>query len=172
MNLLNTICFFALVIVSASYDFEQNSGRIIGGKFAKEGQFPYQISIRSATSVWDSNTQINITKYFHFCGGSILSERWSLSAAHCTEERSLSKLVIVVGAHHVFNDGVRYPVQAYIHHPQYDSWNLINDLSLLKTRWAIQFNVRVQPISISRIVTKASVLAIVSGWGNDKVSKI
>jgi len=163
------ICLVALVATSAdgasSQDFESDVDRIIGGEYAKQGQFPYQISIRSGSVVWDADIQANVTKYFHFCGGSILTERWALSAAHCTEESPPSTLVIVVGAHKVFGDGVRYPVEAYIHHPEYDSWNLFNDLSLLKTRWAIQFNARVQPIAISRRHTEERASAIVSGWG-------
>lgn len=42
---------------------------MVGGSEAREGQFPYQVSIR----YWGD----------HHCGGSILSDRWVLSAAHC-----------------------------------------------------------------------------------------
>lgn len=175
MNKLLLSCLATLAIISAggasNLDVNSDVERIIGGEYAKQGQFPYQISIRFRSLDWDTDIQANVTRYYHFCGGSILNERWALSAAHCTEEKPPSQLVIVVGAHHVFNDGVRYPVEAYHHHPQYDSWNLLNDLSLLKTRWAIQFNARVQPIAITRRHTQERASAIVSGWGVNQVNR-
>lgn len=42
---------------------------IIGGNEAKDGQFPYMVSLRLYGS--------------HMCGGSIISDHWILTAAHC-----------------------------------------------------------------------------------------
>lgn len=175
MDELLFISLVALVVISAggasNVDLNSDVERIVGGEYAKQGQFAYQISLRSGRVVWDEDIQANVTKYFHFCGGSILSGRWALSAAHCTEERPPNTLMIVVGSHHVSNGGIRYPVEAYIHHPQYDSWNLLNDLSLMKTRWAFQFNSHVQPIPISRRHTAERATAVASGWGLTQVSQ-
>lgn len=160
---------FAAISVSGawSYEFESDADRIVGGEYAKKDQFPYQIAVRIRRPVFDSELQANVTRYFHLCGGSILSERWTLSTAYCTKGKAANKLVVVVAAHHVFNDGITYPVAKYILHPEKGH----TDLSLLMTRWAIQFNNHVQPIDIShtRIVGREAV--IVSGWGFDEVSQ-
>jgi len=50
-------------------DIELNR-RIIGGRPARKGEFPYQVALRQPGS--------NM-----FCGGSIIDKEWVLTAAHC-----------------------------------------------------------------------------------------
>ena len=49
------------------------SSKIIGGSYANEGQFPYQVSLRTLPNR-------------HFCGGSIINEEYILTAGHCLDE--------------------------------------------------------------------------------------
>ena len=49
-------------------------GRIVGGKEAAPGQFPHQVGLR-----------ITMGSRTAFCGGSILSDRVILTAAHCAQ---------------------------------------------------------------------------------------
>lgn len=46
--------------------------RVIGGSDAQEGQFPYQVSLR--------------VRGLHVCGGTIISNDFILTAAHCVEK--------------------------------------------------------------------------------------
>lgn len=50
------------------------SSRIVGGNLASYGQFPYQVGM----SLYDSSNS-------WWCGGSIISDEWILTAAHCTD---------------------------------------------------------------------------------------
>lgn len=59
------ICFL-LVICAEIKD------RIIGGENARPGQFPYQVSLQCGNR--------------HICGGSILNEKYILTAAHCVDK--------------------------------------------------------------------------------------
>ena len=48
--------------------------RIVGGEVAKPAEFPWQVGFR-----WQSDyARTNL-----FCGGSLIAEKWVLSAAHC-----------------------------------------------------------------------------------------
>lgn len=148
---------------------ESNIERIIGGEVATRGQFPYQVSLRYARVAWDPEQQVNRTRYFHSCGGSILNPRWIITAAHCTQ-RGIRGMYVITGALNINDtDGVRYPVEQIINHPDYGNGeSLHSDISLIRVRWAIQYNERVQPIKISRRVATEG-MAVVSGWGRTQV---
>lgn len=62
-------CSFAATIQDATQtaEFQEWSGKIVGGSTATPGQFPHQASLRSTAGA-------------HFCGGTILNSRWVLSA--------------------------------------------------------------------------------------------
>ena len=48
---------------------KEQANRITGGSTAARGQFPWQVAL-----IIDSGS---------FCGGSLISDRWVLTAAHC-----------------------------------------------------------------------------------------
>lgn len=67
----------SLSIVNAAvrpvFPFPINFNKIVGGKPINIEEVPYQVALN-----------LNVNGLQHFCGGSILSEKFIMTAAHCT----------------------------------------------------------------------------------------
>ena len=133
--------------------------RIVGGSNAKNGDAPYQVSLRSAGN-----------PSFHFCGASIISTRWLLCAAHCTTGKGPSQILAVVGS--VLNSptGKTYRLSQVINHAQYDGTNIQNDVSVLQVAEDIQLGTYVQIIGLHSQAVPGGKLAVLTGWGQTSVS--
>lgn len=169
MKFVALLAVFAISIGSSvclSWDsLEENSieGRIIGGRTAKPGQFPHQVLVRFLDEDETFNT---------VCGGSIISDRWIVSAARCTEVyySRPTEWEVVLGAHRSSDDGQKYNLSRIVIHPEFVYANYaINDISLLQTVRTIQFNELVQPIPIRKQFLDGGAKSIVTGWGYVKV---
>lgn len=174
LNILRVVAVLAIAFgfVCATHHIEHKflEDRLIGADLAKAGQFPHQVSLRSRQIWWNESAEVNVTRYGHFCGGSILNERWVITAAHCTQSPTQPEtMIIVVAAQHIETDGIRYPVDRIINHEEYTPALTKNDISLLRTRRPIQYSVKIQPIAISRRYVDGGVGSIVSGWGRTEV---
>lgn len=161
----------AIIIIAYSNaelgsDSTLSNERIIGGHEAIRGQFPYQISLREISeSISGQPTER------HICGGSIISNRWIISAAHCTKEPywNITNLIVVVGVHHISIGGEVFGLERIINHPKYDEGTLSNDISLLRTDRDIIYGNDIKPLQLERRFVDGAVRAIVSGWGKTEV---
>lgn len=173
---MNFFALFAVsaVVIASSESYRLDSlaekiidHRIIGGKTASRGQFPYMASLRDRT--FANHTFIGV----HRCGGGILNNRWILTCAHCTQNdySNIANSAIVVGGHHIQNDGKFYGLDQIVNHPAYNTFNHKNDISLLQTNKNIGYNNFVKPISLRRQFVGADIAGTVSGWGLSKVRK-
>lgn len=133
------------------------SGRIVGGQTARPAQFPHQASVRDAAA----------PPARHFCGGSIIHQRWILTAAHCVVSMPASRLAVAVGAHRLHGDGRVYAVGEVHVHGEHNATTAANDIALLRTVDRIEFNERVQAISIGAASDHVGpgIGARASGWG-------
>lgn len=166
------LCVFAFLVIGVrkspitSGDFFASIGqqRIHGGDQARPGQFPYQASLR-----------VNGTRGFtHLCGGTIITNRFVVTAAHCTPtelQNTPSKARLVLGAHTITDNGDAYEVQRIFIYPQWNSSRLLHDISLVQTVEEIRFTPIVQRIPILRIFVNTTVRAVTSGWGLTNVSR-
>ncbi|XP_026186750.1 coagulation factor IXa [Mastacembelus armatus] len=139
--------------------------RIVGGTVVIPGEIPWQVALIARPSG------------HLFCGGSILSRRWVITAAHCLVEAQ-GPFFIRVGEHNVYvNESTEkdYEVLKQHIHPLYNaSINWYNhDIALLHTKSPIAFSRTVRPICIgpkafTEALVKQSSPATVSGWGRTR----
>ena len=104
-----------------------------------------------------------------WCGGSLLSTRHVLTAAHCTAGASPSDIRVLVGEHDT-TDSVAdiRPISAITDHPNYDaSNNYAYDVSILTLASPISFSSVVAPVCLPSSVSPqyTGQLATVTGWG-------
>jgi secreted trypsin-like serine protease len=127
-------------------------GRIVGGSTAGVNQFPHKASLRSTANA-------------HFCGGSIISNRWVLSAAHCTVGRSAASTIVVVGATSRTAGGIRHNVSRITNHGSYNANTIANDVCVIQTATTIAWASNVGSIPIGTGTVGGGVNGVIAGWG-------
>ncbi|HLO94581.1 MAG TPA: serine protease [Burkholderiaceae bacterium] len=98
--------------------------KIVGGKPALPGADPWQVSLDVS---WVADPFAA-----HFCGGSILSDRWVLTAAHCVYNRSPKDVIVSAGTQALGKGGVRVNVARIIVNGGYRKASNDHDLALLE----------------------------------------
>lgn len=79
--------------------------------------------------------------------------------------RNKSPLTVVVGTNHLSYGGYAYPAVKYLYHRDFNFDDILNDIALIKVGIPIQFNERIQPVSLATFNVPSGYNAIVSGWG-------
>ncbi|XP_047516153.1 chymotrypsin-2-like [Pieris napi] len=127
--------------------------RVVGGRDAPEGLVPHQVALK---------TKSNWT----FCGAAVISDRWILTAAHCVKSRQPSEFTAVVGTLSRTRGGTSYEISKVIAHKEHNKPNKFdNDIAVISTKEAIEFNKKVQPLPLPTKDITAGLSCIVSGWG-------
>lgn len=151
--------------------------KIVGGTQAAPGTFPFQAAIIRVAS-----TNGKVTGLSPVCGGSILTARWILSAAHCFVEgeggkveglRSTKNLFVHVGSTSLLADDADrdwIPIKRIIAHPKYVTGTNVNDIALVELERPPRRGLKVQQVTVTARETEAldlperAELHIV-GWG-------
>ncbi|XP_053685995.1 trypsin 5G1-like [Sabethes cyaneus] len=143
-----------------SGDSPSSDHRIVGGYDVDISDVPFQVSLNYG---WG-----------HQCGGSIISSRWVLTAAHCINSGNLK---VRVGSTRHAQGGQLVKVGRKLKHPKYDSTSIDYDFALLELSENLQLTDAVSPVNLpeqDESVVDGACLQV-SGWGNTqnavKVSK-
>ena len=148
--MLKFLIFTALVAQSSS-----QMGRVIGGGLASPGFFRYQVSLQIMGQ--------------HFCGGSIISETYVITAAHCPQGFNWSQIKVLVGTVDLTNRSGQYiGVYTIIIHPNYNDRDLTNDIALIKLSQSLRLgtaNVDKVRISTDTYDLREQKFARLTGFG-------
>lgn len=136
--------------------FDENgwrSGRIVGGTNANIQDYPWHVALLSV------NGQ-------QFCAGTVLSEYWILTAAHCGTPNRIRAGV----TNRTDNTGQDRFIVQKINHPNYTPYK--NDISLILLQTPLDLsgpNVKAIPVITQAHAadgyTDAGVMAVITGWG-------
>ncbi|NWH19457.1 OVCH2 protein, partial [Grus americana] len=132
--------------------------RIVGGNQVKQGSHPWQVSLKRRQK--------------HFCGGTIVSAQWVVTAAHCVLDRNILQYLNVTAGEHDLrireNGEQTLPVKYAIKHPNFDPRRPMNyDIALLKLDGAFIFSSSVLPACLPDPGEKfeAGYICTACGWG-------
>ncbi|XP_015791355.1 serine proteinase stubble isoform X3 [Tetranychus urticae] len=140
-----------------------HQAKVVGGKNAAFGAWPWQVSVRRTSFFGFSST--------HRCGGAILNNQWIATAGHCVDDLLLSQIRIRVGEYDFANVLEPY---AYVErgakkkvvHPHYNFFTYENDLALVQMDEPIDFQPHIAPICLPPDrIEMVGRNATVTGWG-------
>ncbi|KAH8324031.1 hypothetical protein KR074_007578, partial [Drosophila pseudoananassae] len=165
--ILGVISFAFLVKIATSNEFH----RIIDGYKASEKQFPYQV-------YYDALDFTNLEKLSYWsykCGGTLVSKRIILTAAHCLDGPNIYAVRIFFGA--LYSNGTFKPGKKrlivkrkdIVIHEDWEPQALYNDIALIKLPIDVNFNEYIQPAKLpSPTATYIGSEATASGWGSSR----
>ncbi|CAH3033233.1 unnamed protein product [Porites lobata] len=129
--------------------------RIVGGIHAQQGEWPWQAMLAQPGGS-------------QFCGGSLISDRWVLTASHCVTSASASQIVVRMGAHMITDTAQEHQVEKIIMHESYNSpLGLAHDIALLKLTTAVTMGNSVGTVCLPDINQPllSGKQCYITGWG-------
>ncbi|XP_015687301.1 plasma kallikrein [Protobothrops mucrosquamatus] len=138
----------------------EKQSRVVGGSNSSAGEWPWQVSLHTVLPVQS-----------HQCGGSIISDQWILTAAHCFKNFHLTELWHIYSSilkqSEITNETTFFKVQKLIVHPRYDFSEAGYDIALLKLDRPMNFSALQQPICLpsQEEMNMTYTECWVTGWG-------
>jgi len=140
--------------------------RIVNGTETSPNKYPFF----AALSYNNGGRQI-------FCGASLISSRWVMTAAHCVDfikPAMLNDYQVILGSHNLNNPSAferTVDIEQIILHEDWDSQNVRNDIALIKLRSPIQSTSKISPVCLPFNNIAANIVdenALTMGYGSIK----
>ncbi|KAM4610329.1 chymotrypsin-like elastase family member 2A isoform 2-T2 [Polymixia lowei] len=131
--------------------------RVVGGEDVRQHSWPWQVSLQYKSG----------GSFYHTCGGTLISNQWVMTAAHCISRNTYQ---VYLGKHELYGNepsAVALSPAKIIVHEYWDSYRIRNDIALIKLPAPIMFT---DAIMAACLPDNAHVLphnapCYVTGWG-------
>jgi thermitase len=139
--------------------------QIVGGTLADPGEYPWQVALVNGLSTDFYNSR--------FCGGTLISSEWVLTAAHCVYY-SPASIAVVAGIYNLSNPTAGYQrrlVTETVIHPDFNLSTVDSDIALLKLESPItlggtgETKTALIPLISPTVGDLVGVNSWVTGWG-------
>ncbi|XP_060651015.1 LOW QUALITY PROTEIN: serine protease snake [Drosophila nasuta] len=142
---------------------EDFDGRIL----AKPGEYPHMAAL---------GFQQDSEKIQYKCGGSLISENFVLSAAHCTDEQGVSPKWVRIGGLNLLVDETSgtsqiIGIQTIHNYPSYKDTSYYHDIALLKLERKVKLTEFVRPIRLWVTEEIPTSIAFAMGYGSTSLTK-
>lgn len=144
------------------------ASRIIGGRAAEEGDWPWQVSLHTADRMDGTEDGMFVSQ---FCGGSLIARQWVLTAAHCVTDDDgrvgpPGDFLVRSGAVDLIRGDFRAVAQVIVYE-DYNPYTLEHDIALLRLAEPIENSSG--PVGAISLQTEPGPIpngpAVVIGWG-------
>ena len=139
-------------------DYPDQVDKIVGGENARIGEFPWQAMLAYKSS-----------KNNPFCGGTLVLEKFVITAAHCIQFETPDSVLIVLGNHNVDQTDpgeVTHEVRKLVFHPSYDRPRHSNDIAIIQLKESVKLNKYIGTACLPMVEYPDDKTVIISGWGS------
>ncbi|XP_018027807.1 chymotrypsinogen B-like [Hyalella azteca] len=147
--------------------------RIVDGVYANIHEYPWQVALFYITP------GKNKSKSAFFCGASLISDSFVLTAAHCVlgSSKRADRIRAILGDHDLSTrketDSTYRDIRRIIFNVHYRADTVRNDIALLQLEKPVMFSSSINPVLLPWALddTFEGLNATVTGWGRDKIGK-